>query len=595
MSAFKMSRLQTDRRVRIGLRRMFAELRETFQRRRALLAAQRLADRIGASLAGALRATRAGYENAEDQTQSVQGGAGRLQKAAAALREDIAQTRDVRVEWTEGLDRLDRLVSGVREKIGEMETRIGSLETIQAMLDDLGFQTNMSSLNAIVNAARTENRGEIFAAVAEEARSAAGEIRGHIDEILATVRNVNAAIQKAGERFHRFDEATTEFRATSEAIIGLSNEIVGFSREQEQSLGDIAQTIQEVGSYAYRSRARYRNMNRKETEVREYLANLEQILSTRMGFWGPYRLNKTISLDNQRINVEAIREVAEKNEAAIRTERAELDRRSGDIAEAAEKLDGISNRYGRFTEIVSRARRMMEEEATAGLARISESARALSEQIGRISGFLDAVGRIKTRMENTVLFNDLLPLVARMAALLAEGDHDLQVRVMELTRLLHRLRDAAREIDDFLRKAGGEAGEMAGMCREMESELDRSRKSADAITGLLAGADETAARRREQIEAIGGAIRTIRKALDANRTCADDIDVENDRLGAATGDYIAILDRRRDRRNSAPSVAREKIPAIPAGPPAAPESKPAASGKAGRRLREIYKEPPDRV
>lgn len=562
MSAFKMSQLQTDRRVRIGLQRMLAELRETFQRRRALLAVKRLADHIGASLADALRATRAGYENAEDQTQSVQGGAGRLQKAAAALRDHIAQTRGVRVEWTRGLDRLDRMVFGVREKIGGMETRIESLETIQAMLDNLGFQTNLSSLNAIVNAARTENRGEIFAAVAEEARAAAGEIRGHIDEILATVRNVNAAIEEAGERFHRFDEATTEFRTTSEAIIGLSNEIVGFSREQEKSLSEIAQTIREVGTYAYRSRARYRNMNRKENEVREYVANLERILSTRMGFWGPYRLNKTISLDNQRINVEAIRAVVDKNEAAIRTERAELDRHSGDIAEAAEKLNDISRRYDRFTEIVSRARRLMEEEARTGLERISEAARDLADRVGRISGFLDAVGRIKTRMENTVLFNDLLPLVARMAALLAEGDHDLQVRVMELTRLLHRLRNAARDIDDFLRTAGGEAGEMAEMCQEMESELDRNRKSADAIAELLAGADETAARQREQVEAIGGAIQIIREALEANRTCADRIDVENGRLGAATADYIAILDRRRDKRDvtERPRGARPGLP-----------------------------------
>ena len=568
MSTFTMSYLQKDRRVRVGLQRMLVEFRETFQRRKALRGARRLSDHIGESLGDTLQATRAGYENAEDQTQSVQGGAGRLQKAAAALRDHIAQTRGVRVEWTEGLNRLDRLVSGIRDNIGGMETRIEHLENIQAMLDDLGFQTNMSSLNAIVNAARTENRGEIFAAVAEEARAAAGEIRGHIDDILDNIRQANAAIQEAGDRFQRFDAAIGAFRTTSEAVIHLSNEIVAFSRREEEALGTIGETIQEVGDYAYQSRARYRNMNRKETEVREYLANLDHILSTRMGFWGPYRLNKKVSLDNQRINVEAIRAVVEKNEAAIRTERNELDRHSGKIAEASDRLHAISDGYGPFTEIVSRARRMMEEEAATGLDRISEAAQEMTDRIHQISGFLEAVGRLKTRMENTVLFNELLPLVARMAALLAEGDHDLPVRVTELTQLLHRLRDAARDIDDFLETAGAQVRAMAENGAAMKSELDRSRKSATAIAELLVAADETAARQREQIDDIGEAIQVIQNALDANRNCADRIDAETDRLAGAISDYIAILDRRQHKGDVHPTTLAGDAPAAALGAPA---------------------------
>jgi methyl-accepting chemotaxis protein len=544
---------------------MFVEFRETFQRAKALRGARRLADRIKASMAAALRATRAGLENAEDQTQPVQAGAGQLQKASRALRDTIGRTRGVRVEWTEGLDRLERMVARVREKFERTEGRMENLESLQGSLDALGFQTNMSSLNAIVNAARTENRGEIFAAVAEEARAAAAAIRGHIAEILHQIGQVNTAIGAAGERFQQFDAAMAKFRRTSEAVSELARDIVGFSHQQEEALAAIGDAIQAAGACAFQSRGRYRNLHRAETDIRRHLDILDHILTARTGFWGPYRLNKKISLDKQRVNVEGIREIVETHGGVIQAERTDLVQNADRMASAAERLESLRAGFGRFADLVSEAREKVTSEAASGVAEISTHARELAAQVRLLSGFLEEIRRRKERMAQTVLFNDLLPVVAKMAALLAEGEHDLQFRVLELTELLHKLRDAAGDIEGFLRAIGAEVAEMETLCAAMESEMDAGKKSAAGIGAALTAADETTDRQREQIDAIETAIQVIQEALEANRSCAGRIEGENGRVHAAIGDYIAILDVRRDRRNGSPSPAPEPASALPPG------------------------------
>lgn len=140
----------------------------------------------------------------------------------------------------------------------------------------------------------------------------------------------------------------------------------------------------------------------------------------------------------------------------------------------------------------------------------------------------------------------MLPLVADMAALLAEGDHDLKARVGELNALLHRLRDAIHGINDFLIAARKEMAEMDGMYTAMASELNQNQKAAANITQLLASTDATAARQREQIDAIDDALNVIRRALEASLASADGVDTETGLLRDSIRDYVDILAWRKD-------------------------------------------------
>ena len=85
MPIFKMSMLQENRSKWIAGRQMIAEFPEYFQRKRAVLGAMALADTIMAFFSSTLPATRDGYENSEDQNESVRDAANQLHMASTTL------------------------------------------------------------------------------------------------------------------------------------------------------------------------------------------------------------------------------------------------------------------------------------------------------------------------------------------------------------------------------------------------------------------------------------------------------------------------------------------------------------------------------
>ncbi len=546
MPVFQMSWLQEDKRVFLGCRRMLAEARETFQRKKALQGASDLAENISRSFRQALTATREGYDNAEDQDESVRAAARELQSASADMQETIARTQGVRVEWTESLDRMEGMISRIRDRAARMRERIDHVGKIQRSLDELGYRTNISSLNAIVNADRTVENGHIFAAVAEETRKASLETAECIAEMLGKTGEIHRAMETAGDRFTRFDGAMADFRKTSDAVVSLSGDIVSLTATPEETLLDIRSTVAAVGRYTGKSKRRYRAVRGTESRVAGFLDALDHILTTRKGVWGPYRLNKTISLDNQRINVEGVKGVVDGNEAIILQEREDLDRHVAAVEDAASRMPSVSESFGKMIGTVETARGVMDRDAAGGLAALNGQGRRFEAEIGRIRSFMNDIRGIKQKMQDTILFNGLLPLVAGMAALLAEGDHDLRFRVAELDGLLKRLRSATRDIDAFLSDADGDVTDMAGMYGQAASELDRNERTARSIAAALENVLSTAGHRRRRIDAIGEALEVIRGALSSNRQCADRIEAETGRLNDAIKDYIAILDRRKD-------------------------------------------------
>ena len=184
MPTFEMSMFQENKSKWIACRQMIVEFPEYFQRKRAVLGAMALAGHIMAFFSSTLPATRDGYENSEDQNESVRYAANQLHMASTTMRENISQTQGVEIEWSESISGMAQLVAGMRERTGRMEELVERLAGIQATLDELGFLTNMSSLNAIVNATRTASSGKVFAAVAEEARKASNITRERIHHLI---------------------------------------------------------------------------------------------------------------------------------------------------------------------------------------------------------------------------------------------------------------------------------------------------------------------------------------------------------------------------------------------------------------------------
>ena len=551
MPIFKMSMLQENRSKWIACRQMIVEFPEYFQRKRAVLGAMALADTIMAFFSSTLPATRDGYENSEDQNESVRDAANQLHMASTTMRENISQTQGVEIEWSESINGMAQLVAGMRERTGRMEELVGRLAGIQATLDELGFLTNISSLNAIVNATHTASSGKIFAAVAEEARKASNITRERIKEVFDIIAGVNQAITRSAVLFTAFDTAMTDFRSASDQMMALSNDIVAFSQQQEAALQQIGSAVSHIGGYTRESRNRYRTISSTESHIRGYIENLHHILTHRFGFFGPYRLDKTVSLDNQRNNIVGVDEVVRGNQELIEAESLALTDCTQDIEDADVRLKRMSESYRQVVDTADRANRIMAEEVFQGLAKIQSQSREFGDNIDRIGAFMDSIETINSEMQQLILFNDILPLVAGMASLMVEGDHDLQFRVQELDALLIKLRNATRDIDKFLKEARLVLAAIDSMHREMITELRKNEKAAQNFSRILTSIVKTSEKHTAMFTAIGTALAVIRHALSANSECRKRIESVNRQLTNSIADYIDILNYRSNRQGAA--------------------------------------------
>jgi len=548
MSIFKMSMLQENKSKWIACHRMIVEFPEYLQRKRAVLGAMALAGHIMAFFSSTLSATRDGYENSEEQNESVRDAANQLHMASTTMRENISQTQGVEIEWSESISGMTQLVASMRERTGWMEELMERLAGIQATLDELGFLTNMSSLNAIINATRTVSSGKIFAAVAEEARKASNITRERIKEVVDIIAGVNQAITRSADLFTAFDTAMTDFRSASDQMMALSKDIVAFSRQQEEALQQIGSAVSHIGGYTRESRNRYRTISSTESHIRGYIENLDHILTHRFGFFGPYRLDKTVSLDNQRKNIDGVVEVVRDNQELIQAEGLALTNCTQDIEDADVRLKRMSESYQQIVDTAARANRIMAEEVFQGLAKTQSQSREFGDNIDRIGAFMDSIETIKSEMQQSILFNDVLPLVAGMASLMVEGDHDLQFRVQELDALLIKLRNATRGIDKFLKESRQVLAAIESMHRDMITELKKNEKAAQNFSRILTSIVKTSEKHTAMFTAIGTALTVIRRALSANSECRKRIESVNRQLTNSIADYIDILNYRSNRQ-----------------------------------------------
>ena len=526
--------------------RLLLEAPEFFQRKKAIDNARNLASNIERSFTRSLKATDDGYDNAEEQNESVAEASDQLRSAAALMEENIGRTQGIRVEWRDSFDNMLQLISSMRSKTGHTVALIDRLGAIQEMLGELGFQTNLSSLNAIVNAEQSGESGGIFAAVAEETRKASREIQTRIEEMMIGIRETRDSLALANEMFADLDRAIDAFKSTSDRIIAMAGEIVAASRKQEATLHRIALTVEATRHYTRSSKKRYRSIRSTKSEMGTFIDNINRILESRAGILGPCRLHKKTSLERQKRNAEGILDVASGNAATIQRERDDLTAQDKKIRDASSRLQRISDYSRTVRQAATDASGFLTVEVSGEMNAIAEQGRRFGDNQAKILALLRRVETIKDAMKKTVLFNDLLPLLANMAALLAEGKADLQIRATELDELIHKLQRTTDDIETFLEEAQEEVHDVSGLHRQMVSGFENNQSTAENITVLLGNIEDSTSRQSGQIEAVETALEVIRTAISANDNCADKITQDIRTLMEDIEAYFDLLNRRRD-------------------------------------------------
>ena len=202
----------------------------------------------GSRQASARAATEA--DNLRQRAEELQGETRRLQDAAERGRERVTRASEALGAIGEEI----RNTTSAVQDLSDLSERIGAFAQ---SIGRIARQTHLLALNAAIEAARAEEHGEGFAAVAHEVRGLAGEasqsardVSEVIAEVRAGIEAVAAAMGSGAEQLQSVGQVAGEARRNLETIhagaAGASERValaIRIAREQVDRLGALASDL----------------------------------------------------------------------------------------------------------------------------------------------------------------------------------------------------------------------------------------------------------------------------------------------------------------------------------------------------------------
>lgn len=172
-----------------------------------------------------------------------------------------------RAEATDAVDVIEDVkvaADEAGEDVKQLEERIGEIDEVVAVINDIADQTNLLALNASIEAARAGEAGSGFAVVADEVKKLAEESQeqaGRIEEMIgeiqeetgATVDSLTDATAKINEGVDRVEAAMANLDDIVDAVSETSDgigQVATAADDQAASTEEVASVITEATEQA---------------------------------------------------------------------------------------------------------------------------------------------------------------------------------------------------------------------------------------------------------------------------------------------------------------------------------------------------------
>ncbi|MBI3347975.1 MAG: MCP four helix bundle domain-containing protein [Burkholderiales bacterium] len=194
----------------------------------------------------------------EEQASSLQQTAASVEQISGNVKNGAAHAHHVNQlagEATTVARRGGELVERAVSQISQLEASSQRIADIVGVIDGIAFQTNLLALNAAVEAARAGEQGRGFAVVAGEVRLLAQRCTEAAREIKVLVIGSVDQVQDSSSLVRGTGAVMGEIVAQIQRVSAMVGQISDSSREQNQGIGEIHQSMDQLDEMTQRNAA----------------------------------------------------------------------------------------------------------------------------------------------------------------------------------------------------------------------------------------------------------------------------------------------------------------------------------------------------
>jgi methyl-accepting chemotaxis protein len=176
-------------------------------------------------------------ENADAMRGNTEHAMGELERGLEMLRTAVGDVASARQD-----------VQDLTEAVDSLAERSRQIDDIVELISEISEQTNLLALNAAIEAARAGENGRGFAVVAEEVRRLAEQSKSATGEIAELIQEI---LRGTAETIQRMNKADSSVEKVDEQIDLTGNTFAAISRvfqEVAQQVAEIAKAAEDVGA-----------------------------------------------------------------------------------------------------------------------------------------------------------------------------------------------------------------------------------------------------------------------------------------------------------------------------------------------------------